>query len=153
MFRRVKSFLGIEGVKVELEIPDVIPAIYNQVEGRVLLQSMHSQEVDRIEIKLVERYSRGRKTEKMTDEYVLGSILIKQSIKVPANEVIAVPFTLKYERLKSEVDQMEDKIFLKPLAMLAKFANAVSSEYYLIAEANVKRTALNPFAKKEVIFD
>mgnify|MGYP001803525450 CR=1 FL=1 len=112
---------------------------------------MHTQTVKRISVKLIERYTRGRRKEKMTDEYELGSIDIIKTIEVPAEIAVEVPFSLPFETVKSDMDVLEGKnLVLGRLVKTAKWIRGVNSEYRVEAEADVKGTALNPFDKKNI---
>lgn len=151
MFGKVKKFLGIEGVKLELLLPDVISVRAGEVHGKLRFQSMNPQTVTAIKVALVERYSRGRGKEKLVDEYELGSINQKKNIKVIADEPIEIDFTLPFSMIKSEMDQFQDKNFVySGVAAAAKYFNGVKSIYRIEAEANVKGVALSPFDKKVV---
>lgn len=151
MFGKVKQWLGIEGVKLELVLPDKIEESDGMIQGKLRLFSMHPQTVKRVKIILVERYTRGRRKEKLTDEYELGHLEIDRTIEVPAEEIVEVDFVLHFEKIKSDMDELEDKNFvLGRLVKTAKWIRGVNSEYRLEAEAEVKGTALNPFDKKNI---
>jgi len=151
MLKKVKRWLGIEGVKLELILPDDVNEEEGKVAGSIRFYSMHEQTVTRIKIKMIERYSRGRKDDKITDEYELGEMDIDREIFIPAEEPVEIEFTLPFEILKSEMDSLEEKNFvLGRLVKTAKWIRGVTSEYRIEAEADVKGTALNPFDKKNV---
>jgi hypothetical protein len=151
MFGRVKKYFGIEGVKVELVIPEEIKERSGQIEGSVIFTSMNTQIVTQVRVKLIERYFRGRGKEKLVDEYQLGEIYLDETFEVPANEPLEVNFQLPFDLVHSDFDTMERKsIFGTGLARLAKYAYSVKSVYRIEAEARVKGTALNPFDKKEI---
>jgi len=152
MFGKVKKWLGIEGVKLELLLPEEIFEKDGVIEGAISLQSMSMQTVTKVKIVLIERYSRGRGTEKLIDEYELGSIVLKQTIEVPAGETVEVDFTLPFNLVRSDIDQFGKRNFLfSGIAKVAKMTRAVKSEYRIEAEASVKGVALNPFDKKVVV--
>ena len=154
MLGKVKKWLGIEGVKLELELPDTIPADRQQIEGRMILFSMSAQTVTGIKMVLVERYQRGRGEQRRTDEYELGNLSIERRIEVPAQEPIELRFTMDYEPLRSEMDDLARRnVFYRGLVKVAKTFEQVDSQYFIIAEADVEGTALNPFDKKEVFFE
>jgi len=149
MFGKVKKWLGIEGVKVELIIPEQINASTGQLEGILRFYSMNSQTVKGIKVTLTERYTRGRKEEKLVDEYTLGSISLKKTIEVPAGESIEIPFQLPFEVSMSEMDEIGNKNFVfENLVKVGKWMNKVKSEFRVEAEATVSGVALNPFDKK-----
>lgn len=145
MLRRVKKWLGIEGVKVELRLPESVSKKDGSINGTIEFSSMHPQTVTSIQLKLIEKYSRGRKKQKLTDEYLLAKKTINELIEVPANEVIEMDFSLPFELLESQMDQIESKNFLVGgLVKAAKKIKAVKSEFRIEVEADVVGTALNP---------
>ncbi len=152
MFGKVKKWLGIEGVKLELVLPEFVLEKAGVLEGMLQFQSMNHQTISGFKVVLIERYTRGRGDEKRIDEYELGSITIKQEIEVPADEMIEIDFTLPFSMVNSEIDQFGARNFLfGGVAKLAKMTRAVKSEYRVEAEATVKGVALNPFDKKSII--
>ena len=149
MIGRVKKWLGIEGVKLEIVVTPEHRRRAGKIEGRLRFQSLNAQTVTSIRIALVEKYTRGRGKEKLIDEYELGEINLKQTIEVPAEETVEVPFSLPFKLIKSEMDEFGDRNFLYGgLARAAKAIQSVRSDYRLEAEAKVKGVALNPFDKK-----
>ena len=151
MFGKVKRWLGIEGVKVELIVPDEVRAKSAQVDGKLRFYSMHDQTVKSIKVKMVEKFKRGRRKNKLIDEYILGEIELQQEIEVPAQEHVEVDFSLPFTLALSDMDKIERKNFLfKGAIKTAKFIRGVRSSYRLEAEAEVKGTALNPFDHHEL---
>ncbi|MCB0704127.1 MAG: sporulation protein [Saprospiraceae bacterium] len=151
MLKRVKKWLGIEGVKLELLLPEEISSKEGQVAGTIRLQSLEAQEVQAIKIVLIERYARGRRKDKLVDEYTLGESNIQKTIQVPANGTVEISFTLSFSRTNSKMDDWGSKNILNSgLAQALKWAEGVKSDYRIEAEALVKGVALNPFDKQPV---
>jgi len=149
MFGKVKKWLGIEGVKVELIIPEQIKGADGQLNGVLRFYSMNEQTVKSLKVSLIERYTRGRKEEKLVDEYHLGTISMNKKIEVPADQAIEIPFKLPFELSKSEMDDIGDKnIVYGGLVKVGKWLNKVKSEFRVEVEAKVAGVALNPFDKK-----
>ena len=149
MLRRVKKFLGIEGVKVELEIPETITKQMDSIEGKLLFSSLNVQLVQRVTIVVVERFSRGRRKEKLTDEYELSREEKELNLEVGPDNPKAVDFSIPFSQLKSEMDELEEKNFLlRSLVKSAKWLRNVKSSYRIEVEAKVKGVALDPFDKK-----
>lgn len=149
MFGKVKKWLGIEGVKLELLLPDEIFEDTGIIYGGLRFTSLNDQTVTYIKVVLVEKFTRGRGEEKLIDEYELGSIDMDTTIEIPANEAIEIDFELPFEMMKSEIDEMADRNFLMGgLAKAAKWVRGAKSEYRIIAEAKVKGVALDPFDKR-----
>ncbi|MAT55602.1 MAG: hypothetical protein CMN32_14085 [Saprospirales bacterium] len=151
MFGKVKKWLGIEGVKLELELPEMAFEEVGAVSGQIVFRSKHAQTVTSIRVVMIERYTRGRGKEKLIDEYLLGEINLDKRIEVPAEEPIAVDFTLPFEMVKAPIDEFASRNFInKGIAKLAKTFRNTKSEYRIEAEAKVEGTALNPFDRKSI---
>lgn len=151
MFGRVKRWFGIEGVKLELILDDEVSAEAPEIVGKIHFFSMNPQTVKKIRVRLIEKYKRGRRKNKLVDEYHLGDIELEQDIEVPADEVVEIEFSLPYTLAKSDVDKFSDKnVVFKGMASAARFIKGVDSVYRVEAEAEVKGTALNPFDTKEI---
>ncbi|MEZ4898899.1 MAG: hypothetical protein R2806_18805 [Saprospiraceae bacterium] len=152
MFGKVKRLLGIEGVKIDLDIPAEIPINSPLIIGKIQLYTIEPQTVTEIEVKCVEKYSRGRRKAKLIDEYTLGDILLRQNIEVPKDEMLEVDFELPIQWMKSRMDRIEENNFLlRGMVKAAKTLRGAKSSYRIIAEAKVKGTALHPFAEKPFI--
>ncbi len=152
MFGKVKHWLGIEGVKLKLLVPDHVEESDRELQGKIQFQSMNKQTITSIRVKIIEKFSRGSKNEKLVDEYLLGEIHLEEEIEVPSEEIVEIDFSLPFEIKKSEMDQMAKKNFMmKRLVKTAKWFSKVKSEYRIEAEANVKGVALHPFDKKTIV--
>lgn len=152
MFDKVKQWFGIEGIKVELLLPETAMIKSGVIKGQLQFTSMNAQTVQGIKLKLVEIYTRGRRKNKMTSEYELGEVMIFESFDVPAELPILIDFELPFELLKSEIDEMADKNFvLGGVAKLAKMTRGVNSEFRVECEVDVKGTRLSPFDKKTIV--
>ena len=152
MFGKVKSWLGIEGVKVELLLPQEVSIDSGEVNGKIRLSSMNPHVISAIEVKLVEKYSRGRSKEKLTDEYLLGRIELEQEIEIPANKAIELSFQLPFKMKVSEMDDLESSnILMGGVVKAMKWFENVSSTYRVEAYAKVKGVALDPFDKELIL--
>ncbi|GIV31238.1 MAG: hypothetical protein KatS3mg029_0589 [Saprospiraceae bacterium] len=151
MFGKVKKWLGIEGVKLELDLPEMAFEEVGAVSGAIRLHSKHTQTVTQIRVMMIERYSRGRGKDKLVDEYLLGEITLDERIEVPAEQPLTVEFTLPFELIKAPIDEFASRNFInKGLAKLARTLQNARSEYRIEAEAIVEGTALNPFDRKTI---
>ncbi len=151
MLRRVKKWLGIEGVKIEVTLPEVTTKSEGVIQGRIRLSSMQAQTVSSITLKLIEKYTRGRRKNKMIDEYLLAEEEINRLIEVPEGGEVEFEFEMPFELLRSEMDNLEERNFVyRGLIKTAKALKAVHSEFRLEVEADVVGTALNPFTRENV---
>ena len=151
MFKKVKDWLGIEGVKLELILPEKVKEASGKVDGVIRFFSKNEQQVTSIKVIMIERYTRGRRKEKLTDEYKMGEIEFKKALLIPQEKPLEVAFSIPFQLTKSEMDEIEDSnILLGGLVKIAKRMQGVTSEYYVQAEAKVEGTGLNPFDKRSI---
>ena len=153
MFGKVKKWLGIEGVKLEIIIPEEIDIKPGDIDGTIHLFSMTEQTIRKLTVRLIERYSRGSKSEQLTDEYTLGEISMEKVLEVTPEAGLEIDFNLPYRMRSSEIDDFAKKnILTGGIAKLAKMAYGVKSSYRIEAEAEIDGVALNPIVKKEIVF-
>ncbi|MEZ4956317.1 MAG: sporulation protein [Saprospiraceae bacterium] len=151
MFKKVKKWLGIEGVKLELVLPELAFIEVGAVSGKIRFYSKNEQTVKLVKLVMIEKYSRGRGNERLVDEYVLGELKMDKTFDVPAENMIEIGFTLPFQKVNAPIDEFGDKnVLAGGLTKLAKAIRNVKSEYRIEAEAKVVGTALNPFDKKTI---
>ena len=151
MFGKMKQWFGIEGVKVELQVPEEIIKKLGIVKGQLTFTTMQTQTVTAVKVTMIETYKRGRKQDKRIDDYQIGTVYLDEPMEIEAEKSLVLDFVLPFELLKSEMDEFADKnLVTKGLANLAKMTRAVKSEYRIEVEADVEGTRLNPFDKKYV---
>ncbi len=150
MIGKVKQWLGIEGVKLEILLSEDFQPQRPPLRGVIRLMSKNEQTVSAIKLVLIEKYARGQKEKLLIDEYELGTLVLKERITVPADgQPIEVPFELDYQLVRSPIDEFGSRNPLySGLAWAAKKLRNVQSEYRLEAEANVLGVGLNPFDRK-----
>lgn len=151
MIGKVKRWFGIEGVKIELIIPEEINEKLGLIRGKIRFSTMEAQVVTALQVKIIETYKRGRKEDKRIDDYEIGRIYLEEEMEIQPDEPLELDFSLPFELVKSEIDAFGDKNFLaKGIANLARRSRAVKSTFRVEAEADVKGTRLNPFDKKVI---
>ncbi len=151
MIGKVKDFFGIEGVRLELFVPADFKLSSGKIEGTLKLASLRAQTVTALSIELRERYTRGRKENKLIDTYVLGYLRESTEIKVAANEEVFLPFELCFAERRTAIDDFSKRSpLLKPFGKLAKFSAGASSKFTLVGSALVKGVKLSPEVKLEL---
>ncbi len=152
MFKKIKNWLGIEGVKIEIAEVSVDESASNQVNGVVELTTQSAQEIEKLIVTIREKYSRGRrKKSKLVDEYVLGKKEIELHQAIDVDQPITASFAINYALLKSDIEKLGEKnILYKGISKLAKVAKNAKSSYSLTVEAVVKGNALKPYDKVEI---
>lgn len=153
MLGRVKKWLGIEGVKIDVIVPEEFKKSDQQINGTLVFESMNDQTITNIRIVLIERYARGRGKERLVDEYELGRFSKSVRVNVVADKKIEMDFTLPFNIVQSEIETFGEKnILFKGLSKVANWSRSVQSIYRIEAEVKVEGVALNPACKKEVVF-
>lgn len=151
MLGKLKKVLGIEGVKVELLLDSPVDKKNQKISGELKFTTKTSGKINKIVIKLIEKYSRGRGKSKLIDEYTIAILEMNDSFEITPEEIIEIPFSMDYEIALSEMDKMQkDNVLSRPIISLAKLIKAVKSEYTVVVEADVSGTTLNPFDKTTV---
>jgi len=151
MIGKVKNFLGIESVKIKLEVPEVIPYDIDFLTGKIILSSKTTQKVNSITIKLIERYVRGRGHNKLINEYVAGIVQFDKPFKIHAGEEVAFQFEMPVKIQLSEMDKLGDKnLLIKGFVKLAKLFSNVKSEFRIEATAKVAGSAIPPLTKRNI---
>ncbi|MFT6334994.1 MAG: hypothetical protein ACJATI_001740 [Halioglobus sp.] len=151
MLGKLKRVLGIEGVKVEMNIKMPIDKKEKVITGNLKFTTKSESVVKGITVKIVEKYSRGRGKDRLVDEYTIAQLELTDSFVISPEEIVEVPFSIMYEIALSEMDKMaKDNIVKRPFISFAKFLRKVKSEFRLVAEADVDGTTLSPFAKEMV---
>jgi hypothetical protein len=149
MLNKVKNWFGIEGVKMDILLPDDIRSVDGLFSGILVFNALTTQEVLNVTVKMVERYGRGRGSERLVNEYVLGELVIDKSIIIEANIETKLSFAFSFKYVTAPIDDFAKKnILFKGMANVAKKMSKVNSEFRIEAEAKVKGTALNPFVQK-----
>ena len=151
MIKKMKKWLGIEGVKMKLIVAEEISGKSNLIKGKILFESMNPQTVTGVHLVFIEKYMRGRGKEKLIDEYELGILNLDVNFEVKPEEEMELDFELPFSVVKSEVDDFGGINFLyRGISALAKKVRSVKSIYRIEAESTVKGVALNPFDRVEV---
>ncbi len=152
MFGGIKKMLGIEGVKIDVEVLYSISKKDQIIKGKVKLTTLRDSTIIGVAIRLIEKYHRGRKDSKLIDEYIVGFVELDETMHLAKDDVVEIPFELPFKIYQSEMDKMQDSnLFAAGLVLLAKTFKGVKSEYRIEAEAIVTGTKLNPLSKKEII--
>lgn len=150
-FQTLKNKLGIGGVSVKLEIPGQVPKNSGKVDGKIILTSKSEQEVVSLKVRFLEEFTTGRGDDKKTKEFELGIVRIPQSFTIKAGETKEIPFSLPFNVIKSDMDELKEKGgAMGAIGKLGAFASNEKSQYFVDADVDVKSAALDPSDRKEI---
>jgi len=151
VLEKLKQVLGIEGVKLELITPIEASKSAGSIHGLIRLTTIRDCEIEKIQVSLVEKYTRGKKSNLKIDEYVMGRLELNSRKSITKDNPIEIPFELNFTFVASEMDELEKSNFLVGnIVKLAKKLKGVKSEFTIRAQADVKNTKLSPFDIKEI---
>lgn len=154
IIKKVKDWLGIEGVKIGLALPETFKIKEGLITGSYSVSSQSEQYIESIRIILKEKYIRGRRKSKLIDEYVLVEDVVSINEPIAKDEVITKEFTLEFSELKSAVDKLGDKnILYRGITSIAKMLKNAKSEYSVTAEVSVKGNKLKPYDTVIIVAD
>lgn len=152
MIKKVKDWLGIEGVKIQLSMPETFTLSNNRIEGSYTISSQSDQYIESVHLVLKEKYFRGRRKSKLIDEYILAEAVYPIDQAIDRESILQKDFELQFESIKSPIDKFGDKNFLyQGITILAKLIKNAKSQYSLTIEVKVKGNRLKPYDKANLV--
>ncbi len=158
MIRKIKNVLGIEGVKVAIDMP-VEAEVQDRIntadpltlDGHLVFTTPVSQTVTAVTVRFIETYRRGRGKNKRIDDYLLGEWHYDEPLLIEGESEYRLPFALAYEMLPSAMERFQARnLVFRGIGSIAKLAKNARSTYTVAAEVKVKGTAFNPRAEKQI---
>lgn len=148
---KIKDILGIEGLRVDFEVPESISSKEPYLAGTLWLHTKQEKEISQIKISLIEKYRRGRNADLKVTDYVLSELVLDVHQKVTQETPAKLQFELPISLLKSEMDSFAEKnILARPLVSAAKKLKKVHSEYRIEAVVSVKGTTINTISSTPI---
>ncbi len=147
----MKQKLNIGGVTVQVKAPGQAPKNAGKISGTIVLTTKSPQEVESVLVKVVEEYSTGRGAEKSTEDFTLGEIEVVGAFKIAPGETKNFEFEVPFSLLKSSNDRLKEKGgVLGAVGSMGSFMNAEKSNYFVVAEADVKGAINDPSARSPI---
>ena len=154
IFKKVKDWLGIEGVKVALAVEETFKLKEKVIKGSYSISSQSDQYIESVQLILKEKYSRGRRKSKLIDEYVLNESSTKIGEAIAVDQVITREFEMPFNSLKSGIEKWGDKnILYKGVTSVVKVLKNAKSTYSLTVEVTVKGNKLKPYDNATLVAD
>ena len=151
MLTKLKKMLGIDGLQIHLIASESQNEASGYIEGEIVLNAKYDLQISHIELRCIEKYSRGRMKGKKSDEYIINKVNTAFDLEIRPSRISTIPFRMPLELLKSQMDYFGSKnVIFKSLVRGAKFLRGVKSTYRIEAEAIIKGSALKPLASKEI---
>jgi len=154
LFKKVKDWLGIEGVNIALTVSDTFKIKDGKIEGTFSISSQSDQHIEQVVLTLKEKYSRGRRKSKLIDEYAIGEESYTIDEAILKDQVITKEFALGFKQLSSGIEKWGDKnIIYGGVVSVMKIMKNTKSTYTLTAEVSVKGNKLKPYDEVIVVAD
>lgn len=153
LFKKVTDFFGINGVKIELDVPPEISKKATTAEGSITLSAKSQQIVTSIRILLIEKRTSGKGRNKKEQRFELGKILLNEHITLTPDDNKTIPFTLDFVLLKTKNEALKAQggIF-EVIGTINEALKKEDIEYSIVARADVSGAALTSSDKKYVRF-
>lgn len=152
MLDRIKNWLGIEGVKLSLDLPDSTRADAHSLIGILNLTTLKEQRIEGISFSLIETYTRGRGDAKRIDDTILAQEHRIVNLHLKDKSTFAYPFELPFVYYQSNIERISRKIILRPFTSAMKLIHGAKSVYHLNVSLQVKGNKLQPHIQKRVWF-
>ncbi len=154
IIKKVKDWLGIEGVKIALAVDETFKLRDQNISGSYSISSQSDQYIESVRLILKEKYARGRRKSKLIDEYVLNEIEVDIKENIETDQVITREFSIAFEPLKSGIEKWGDKnILYKGVTEFVKVIKNAKSSYNLTVEVKVKGNKLKPYDTTTLVAD
>jgi hypothetical protein len=155
MFSKLKQFVGMVGITVELDIPSNLPKDASSLTGTVRIIAKQDQHITKVAVNMKQTHTEGSGEKRVSHDYALGeNIITNQAFDIKAGETKEYPFTLAFTRRKSSDQRMaESGGVLGALGKLSVMADNEQDQFWINAMADVKGAALDPNDNKQITFN
>jgi hypothetical protein len=150
-FSKIKQFLGIGGIKVELDLDPQITFKTTKLTGTITLTAKSDQLVKSITYKLEEEWTRKVGDETKTKHFTLGEKEITDEFTMKEGETKKISFELPIAFVKNNEDQLKEMGgAMGALGKLSALTDGQKSVFTFIAKPDVDGTFLDPSATQKM---
>ena len=148
-FDKIKGWLNIGGIKVQLQgVPSSLSKVEGKAAGSIVLTTKSDKHVLKLTAELVEEKTTGRGDDKKTKKQTLGQWVKDGAFDIKTDATETYEFEFDYQIPQGLKDAGGA---LGAVGKLGAFASAEKIEYYIVAECDVKGTAMDPSARSKVV--
>ena len=154
MFSKLKKFMGVVGINVELEIPDELPLDATMLEGVVRVTAKQTQHITKVKVTMKQVHQEGSGADRTSKEYQIGEIMITDDpFDINEGEVKEFSFRLFFMRRKTaDQRRSEQGGLMGAMGKLGKMMDNEKDTFWVNAMADVKGAALDPNDTEEIKF-
>ncbi|MBN1618446.1 sporulation protein [Candidatus Dojkabacteria bacterium] len=146
LWDKIKQWLGIGGVKLDVDMDQHLDFNMTEVKGQVILESKSDQTVNSVTVEMEDVFTYKVGDTYKTKKYPMGKVTVSDKpMKIAAGEQKALDFILPISFLKTSADEMKSHGGIgKALGSASAFMAGQKSSYNVVASATVEGTALGP---------
>lgn len=155
MFSKLKQFVGIVGVTVELDISAQLPLAATSINGIVRVSAKQDQHITEVKVEMKQIHQENNSNnERVSQEYNIGDlVVVNQPFDIKTGETKVFPFTLNFTRRKTIDQQMSEKGgMVGALGKFTKMMDNQQDDFRVNAMVDVKGAALDPNDTKSLKF-
>jgi|SRR5664279_636617 len=154
MFGKLKQFVGMVGVDVQLELEQQLPLSADSVSGLIRISAKQEQQITKVKATMKQAIHEGTGSERQVRDYYIGEVdVVTTPFTIKPNEILEYKFTLPFSRRRTFDQSMaEQGGILGALGTAGKFMDNEQDNFWVNAVADVKGAALDPSDNKQVWF-
>jgi hypothetical protein len=150
IFGKIKQFLGIGTIKMELDMQPTVDLDSKLLTGKLKITGKSDQTIKEIELSFDEDFSTGKGDDKSSSKLNWGKMTL-QGFDIKKDEVKEIEFELPFSYAKSSNEAMADKGgVVGGLGKVGSFLDGEKQKYEITATASVKGVTLLPLVSKEL---
>ncbi len=155
MFSKLKQFVGMVGITVQLDIPSNLTGDSDTLTGVIRIIAKQDQHITKVAVNMKQTHTEGTGEKRVSNDYSIGeNIITNQPFDIKAGESKEYPFTLAFTRRKTGEQRLaESGGVLGAIGKLGQLADDSHDEFWVNAIADVKGAALDPNDNKKITFN
>ena len=153
LFDKMKNFVGIDTVGVEVVVTESLSSATESINGTVIITGKSEQTVKRIIVNLIEKYKyKNQENSIVTSDYQLGEITLEEEFKIAKDEIKKIAFNLPVKTIEDKGFYSKEEIEKMKNNKLSKYIVENTSTYFISAVADVEAAKIDPAGRAEVSF-
>ena len=155
MFGKLKQFVGMVGIEVQLEIDQQFPMGTDTVQGMIHIYAKQEQTITKVKVSIRQAIMEGSGQDRRRRDYWIGEVMVDQTpFTIKTGETKDYEFTLPFQPRKTMSQSMSEQGgVIGALGAVGKFMDNERDEFWVNAVADVKGAALDPNATRQIWFN
>ncbi len=153
MFGKLKQFVGMVGIDVQLEIDQQVP-MTGEIQGIIHITAKQEQTITTVKASIKQAIMEGTGSDRRRRDYWIGEEVVNTTpFTIKPGESKDFPFTLSFEPRRTMAQSLSERGgVLGALGTVGKIMDNERDEFWVNAMADVKGAALDPNDTKQIWF-